>query len=962
VGLCDVLSRCYTGTPAGSIDLLAGTETLVANSTLADPGEITFTVQFIGDSAVGSYTNTAVAMAEDVFGQKLTDVDTADIVLPPLPSIEVTKTVVSITPVSGTSDQFDVRFLVSVTNNGDVTLTDVQATDDLAQRLDDTTTSIAQIVEDEVDVVDASLVQPAGSSFSTNSFFRADLQNPYLFSGPAAGRVLQPGEVVSVEFTAVIDTNGYDGLMDNKVVAEGDSDGNGTRDVMDMDVVDIEISATYELTLDKSLSGPVLTVGPNQFDVPFRITVTNTGTRALANVTLNDDLANQLPAGITLDGIVAGPSINAGLSQTVGSSLVVNGGFTGAGNDNLFDGTGFLQELDVYVIEFTARVTRDVGQATFDNKAIVTANPVLFGGVVDLSREIMAMDTVTVPLGTPDVELQKQTQSVVVVDAANRIYDVTFLLTFENTGDIPLTGVSLTDDLATVVSGAGGTLQSVTATDLQLTSGVGTLVKSGSFDAGITDDEALDGTGQMDPAAVYEFTYTARMQGPDVTTPTTMTNVADIDTAEGVDDTARDDFTLEPRPDEDIILVTKSVDKPTASLGDFVVFTLKGTNQSANGQTIDIVDFMPPGFSYVAGSGRLNGVAAEPTQSGLQLTWEDYNIGPNGAADDNYEVTFVSLINVGAGLGKHINRHQAFFANTTIPASAIAMAMVRVIEEPVFDCADVIGKVFNDKNRNGYQDQGEPGIPAARVVTVRGLSITTDEHGRFHVACGQIPDVLRGSNFIMKLDERSLPAGYRITTENPRVIRLTRGKTSKLNFGASISRVVRLDMSDEAFVAGQRKLNEKWRIGVQQLVKQLAKEPSTLRISYRTRLGRTQLTVDRVNMLVRYIRDRVEAAPGGYKVVIEPEIIRVVNRPAVKQQPTTQKVLRNKKQVIYLTPKGSLPVLPGSVIVPEEQWRGKYVVPEGYVLMRRPDGRYILRQVDQPNSRNGFGIGRGQPQ
>ena len=242
MGLCDVLSRCYTGTPAGSIDLLAGTETLVANSTLADPGEITFTVQFIGDSAVGSYTNTAVAMAEDVFGQKLTDVDTADIVLPPLPSIEVTKTVVSITPVSGTSDQFDVRFLVSVTNNGDVTLTDVQATDDLAQRLDDTTTSIAQIVEDEVDVVDASLVQPAGSSFSTNSFFRADLQNPYLFSGPAAGRVLQPGEVVSVEFTAVIDTNGYDGLMDNKVVAEGDSDGNGTRDVMDMDVVDIRLA------------------------------------------------------------------------------------------------------------------------------------------------------------------------------------------------------------------------------------------------------------------------------------------------------------------------------------------------------------------------------------------------------------------------------------------------------------------------------------------------------------------------------------------------------------------------------------------------------------------------------------------------------------------------------------------------------------------------------------------------
>ncbi len=50
----------------------------------------------------------------------------------------------------------------------------------------------------------------------------------------------------------------------------------------------------------------------------------------------------------------------------------------------------------------------------------------------------------------------------------------------------------------------------------------------------------------------------------------------------------------------------------------------------------------------------------------------------------------------------------------------------------------------------------------------------------------------------MKLDERTLPSGYRITTENPRSVRLTRGKMTKLNFGVAIHRVVRVEVSSDA--------------------------------------------------------------------------------------------------------------------------------------------------------------------
>ncbi|MCT7375809.1 hypothetical protein [Chelativorans salis] len=105
-----------------------------------------------------------------------------------------------------------------------------------------------------------------------------------------------------------------------------------------------------------------------------------------------------------------------------------------------------------------------------------------------------------------------------------------------------------------------------------------------------------------------------------------------------------------------------------------------------------------------------------------------------------------------------------------------------------FGCSDIIGTVFDDQNGNGYQDAGEQGLPGVRLATVRGWLITTDARGRFHVACANEAAGRFGSAFILKLDVRTLPSGYRLTTENPRVVRLTAAKMSKLNFGASIGR------------------------------------------------------------------------------------------------------------------------------------------------------------------------------
>lgn len=218
--------------------------------------------------------------------------------------------------------------------------------------------------------------------------------------------------------------------------------------------------------------------------------------------------------------------------------------------------------------------------------------------------------------------------------------------------------------------------------------------------------------------------------------------------------------------------------------------------------------------------------------------------------------------------GRHVN-----FANAIDPegdpVGPDVSAAVEVVSEAIFDCGEIVGKVFDDADRNGYQDEGEPGLPGVRVASVRGLLVTTDRHGRFHVPCAELPDQRIGSNFIMKLDTRTLPTGYRLTTENPRVVRLTAGKMSKLNFGAAIGRVVRLDLTDAAFEEGSLILKGRWRQGIDDLIGLLRQEHSVLRLSYVDAGAIPALAARRIKAVKNDIAKLWEAKDGQYRLEIE---------------------------------------------------------------------------------------------
>jgi hypothetical protein len=180
--------------------------------------------------------------------------------------------------------------------------------------------------------------------------------------------------------------------------------------------------------------------------------------------------------------------------------------------------------------------------------------------------------------------------------------------------------------------------------------------------------------------------------------------------------------------------------------------------------------------------------------------------------------------------------------------------------------------VFDDGNLNGRQDQGELGLQGVRVVTVRGLIAATDKYGRFHITCAAVPDEDRGSNFILKLDERSLPTGYRLTTENPRVQRLTRGKMNRFNFGAVIHRVVRIDIADGVFEPNTTEMRIQWIPSIARLLKELKKAPSILRLSYLGDIERAGLVKKRLKALKKKITHEWKQSGGDYRLTVETEV------------------------------------------------------------------------------------------
>lgn len=750
---------------------------------------------------------------------------------------------------------------------------------------------------------------------------------PTLLSG---AQILAPGEVATFTATYALTQEDVDAgmvsiqsrgtaAMPNSAIVSDLSDSANIDDEAGSkeDVTFVRYDAAPSLDVEKSTID-TMSVFPTIYDMTYEIKVANTGNVTQTNILVQDVLAENLGAA-TLYG-AGRPSGRAPFVTVTGQSAGgVNASYDGITNTNLVAAGTSLAPSATLTITIVARIytgpqngSSGFNMPSGDNKVTVTSDQTTtpmeatsFHGLLDTDNDgapDIFENRDNEPTGEPGstqgaIETSDRDEDSRIdrrdYDPAGYFYcqDNGAILTggriavYDNAGNLLNDSVGIRNNIHIVQDGSNGAYQwfSVGRTGdmvLRVTYPSGTLTsatrpaQAGTLTLANAQDVYTGQTGNW-PAGRNVPVGSTEFGNTDV-----MANYAGG--AAILYDKFWTRFNIQAGDPNVIgnnipvmnclpnagVTASKSVDKTNVKIGDRVTYNLTFKVGDTGSQLVDgsIVDQLPVGISYVPNSATVNGVAVDPALSGGKLTWGAQNISLGGVVSINY----TGVIGPNAPTGKLTNK-------TWIQSSAgkrlsnIATATVQRVPEAVFDCSDVIGKVYDDLNQNGYQNKGEPGMAGVRVVTANGTRITTDKHGRFHVPCAALPKKI-GSNFIMKLDERSLPTGYRVTSENPRVIRLTAGKFAKLNFGVAISNLVKVGLTKDAFDRKTGKPSKQLLAGIKTLIEEMNKKPSALRLTYYQNGESNQVARSRTKAVEALIRKEWRRR-GKYNLNIERKIV-----------------------------------------------------------------------------------------
>jgi uncharacterized repeat protein (TIGR01451 family) len=651
----------------------------------------------------------------------------------------------------------------------------------------------------------------------------------------------------------------------------------GVADCQDAHTVTVPASAT---ALVMTKGGPV-TVNVNQ-PGQFTLNLQNTGTSDGWNVTIQD----RLPTGATGGMCAAPPKVLAarvfaadGVTPVAGKGPLVGGAdytvsWAGAPTCTLtlsmLTAAAVMGPTQRLIITYQAQLDPGTQNgATLTNVAGATqwydgpgssssrktfTCPLTDGtpGVAD------CQDAHTVTAGSSALTIIKQV-TVVGGGAAVPGAVLEYLLHVTNATAQPANPVVITDDLNAAGPGA---LTYVTGTATMNGSPTGVTVTGNVITANYSQTY-----GPLAPRGTIDLRFRATL-GATLPFGTTVTNTGGV-TWDNPPQSASGSVSIVVDTPPGALTVSKTTPLVNVTRGQLVPYTIVVTNVIGGPvQGAALVDRFPAGFRYVKGSARLDGVPAEPAVVGLTLTWTNLSF----AAGGHHSIVLILAVGAGVGEGEFANRAQALDAANGPAISKEATATVRVVPDQTFDCTDVLGKVFDDANGNGRQDPGEKGLPGVRVVTTRGLAAITDEYGRFHITCAITPLEGRGSNFVLKLDERTLPSGYRSTTPDVLVERATRGKALRFEFGASIHHVVSLDLSDAAFEPGSGDLRPQWQGRIDLLLEELHKSRSVLHLAYLADVEDPRLVERRIDAVAGSIRAAWQAAKCCYELSIEREI------------------------------------------------------------------------------------------
>jgi len=152
-----------------------------------------------------------------------------------------------------------------------------------------------------------------------------------------------------------------------------------------------------------------------------------------------------------------------------------------------------------------------------------------------------------------------------------------------------------------------------------------------------------------------------------------------------------------------MLRVTKTSAKRNVLVGDLVPYTLSIENISTvNLNAVDLIDDLPAGFSYVQGSATTNDSDASVSVSGtdpITISGVDIVVG------ETVEVTYLTRVGAAVVRGKHVNTVQPSLFGTSIGNEA--RATVTLSSDPLLEEATIIGKVWNDRDGDNWQDNAD---------------------------------------------------------------------------------------------------------------------------------------------------------------------------------------------------------------------------------------------------------------
>ena len=650
---------------------------LAANQSLAVAAKDTLLLSLTvtPGTNLGPYNNTVVASGQSPSGADVnddsdngantigdngdgTDNDPTPVTFTEAPAIGVAKTVSGeiVPTVNGSVGNFDVPFALVIQNNGDVPLTNIQLVDDLSAQFGSAYVSVSEAAE-----ITASTAEETPN---LNTDFPANL-----FDG-ISGR-LMPGQSINISFTLELNPGAEEakGIITNQAEALGTSTGG-------VEVNDLSDSGT------NASNNPA-----NGGDNPSAPGNSSGGT--------DDPTPFELPAG-SLQGVVwIDADRNDALNE--GEPLLINWTVQVTDTNGNIIATILTDENGFFSIENLPQ-----GDYTVD---FMTPNGTTFFSTVVY---IPANESVNVPVPVDP--------SGVVYDSITRIPVANSLVSIINDAGTVLPDVCLLPNQQDQITGEDGYyffLLFLGADPACQHNDIFTLVVTAPEEEYqpshsnliLPQAGVLDPTGQQNPFALSN-SATAPEIGDDTT------YYMDFTLAQGDPDVINNHIPVDKiGVNPSMIRLTKSANTKQTLIGGLVRYNIQIENISeVDVENLTLIDYLPAGFTYVENSAYTNDADGEMQITSKQpLTVSGIDVPAEST------VEFVYILRVGAGVarGKHINRVSPYLGSAPIGNEATATVIVGA--DPDFEEVTILGKVFDDRDSDNWQDSAN-----ASAVFIQG--------------------------------------------------------------------------------------------------------------------------------------------------------------------------------------------------------------------------------------------------